>query len=152
MQITRFKKILYSNRVPVLSDEIKVDKRFKHLCILRKLTERIEFGCDFVEDGLCKGAIKQWKNETTCCCGLCYIKCGYLHFIIESDIKEYSKLFNEETGFWKKGVGCTLPRIARSRTCLLYSCNDPKNILFDSIKVFRAFEEFLIEKYRKEAI
>lgn len=58
------------------------------------------------------------------CCAAC--SPGYMLSIEKEKRKEIEKqpelMPDPDFGFWKKGVGCKLPRDLRPHMCLLYSC------------------------------
>jgi hypothetical protein len=60
-----------------------------------------------------------------CCCSGCRSCFGFLYQLPESYnvIQFYAEHFNGETGFWRKGTGCILPRSHRSSTCLTHNCD-----------------------------
>lgn len=66
------------------------------------------------------------------CCGGCGTTVGFINQIFWADLHIYAQHYNEKTGFWKKNVGCTLPRELRSSVCILHHCglelsqNEPK--------------------------
>lgn len=64
------------------------------------------------------------ESRPMCCCYHCSRMVGYF------EPSEHDRLihalqavpFDQETGFWKAGQGCTLPRALRSDTCIGYFC------------------------------
>ena len=105
---------------------------------LKSITSRFNFGCDF-EDGLCikiRNRINETRNlllaaqsqklmtkgEKRCCCSNCGACIGFLRIIFKSDIDTYADNFSRKNGFWKDGVGCSLPRKLRSSICLIHRC------------------------------
>lgn len=98
---------------------------------LAGLTELIDYKCNFDRNGMCKVYIAKRDmcrtgRETMCCCHSCERTIGYLNTIPSEwgILTQYAELFDEETGFWRKGKGCILPRKLRSNTCLRYHCLD----------------------------
>ena len=96
---------------------------------LAELTSYLMFDCDFNKKGLCKIRRKYTSalddRAQMCCCSGCRPCLGF-HYELSADysiIEFYAKHFNEETGFWRKGKGCVLPRKYRSSTCLTYNCD-----------------------------
>jgi len=112
---------------------------------LAKLTESLDFGCEFDKFGRCrnyKGA--PTDKPVMCCCNGCFNSMGYLQTLPTGGwtsrsedrlkiLKVYARRFSEKTikdhnvykmkiGFWRPGKGCVLPRIHRSPTCLTYTC------------------------------
>jgi hypothetical protein len=98
-----------------------------------KLTEHIDYHCDFKKDGTCK-RYKKPSRDNACCCDGCFSLIGY-HRELPNDynrLRLYADLFKPKeydennnllaSGFWKRGKGCVLPREMRSSTCLTYSC------------------------------
>lgn len=93
---------------------------------IKKATSAIQYDCQF-KDGKCKNSY--WNNQSPrCCCLHCAKYQGYLGednintLPLNSD-KEIIPLFDEKLGFWREGVGCTLPRKYRSYVCLSYNCH-----------------------------
>jgi hypothetical protein len=71
------------------------------------------------------------NRHVSFCCASCYLTCGNLLILPDdtSVLTEIAKLFNPRAeGFWKTGIGCTLPSKYRSTDCLTYRCNYIKNI------------------------
>jgi len=90
-------------------------------------TSNIDFGCKFDSKGYCNSEVTFYGNkmDQMCCCKNCSITIGYLDVINSNeDLKYYAKLFNDKTGFWRKGKGCILDRSMRSITCIVYTCKD----------------------------
>jgi len=102
--------------------------RYHSYIKLAALTSYIKFECNFNEKGLCKARNHSGntsKKASMCCCGGCRGSVGFI-FQMPADfqiIEEYANFFNEETGFWRAGTGCALPRSHRSPTCLTYNCD-----------------------------
>ncbi|NIU84559.1 MAG: hypothetical protein GWN31_12000 [Candidatus Thorarchaeota archaeon] len=68
---------------------------------------------------------KKDKHNYMCCCGGCAGSVGHAD-TFPKDVRyleEMASYFNTETGYWRKGKGCILPRKYRSRTCLSYHCS-----------------------------
>lgn len=90
-------------------------------------TEKIDYGCNFA-NGECRvkrelNRPDDWRvNTPMCCCKGCQQAQGYLYELPEDHVEEINALFSDETGFWRKEVGCTLPRKWRSDVCLSYNC------------------------------
>lgn len=102
--------------------------------IVRQMTEEIDFNCQF--DKYAPGCRGHESSKGACCCGGCFSSMGFLS-VLPNDytiLTAIAKIFVEPeaigtttaTGFWKKGVGCRLPRRYRSLTCLRHYCGDPK--------------------------
>ena len=100
---------------------------------IANLTEQVNYGCDFV-NGVCKNKRDSHsKRKEMCCCKECFWSTGYLHIrsfdqyshieTIEQEILYYAKQFERDIGFWRKDIGCVLPREKRSPTCLGHNCN-----------------------------
>jgi hypothetical protein len=89
-----------------------------------KKTEKIKYGCE-IRQGECtyirRYGRDNFSKPEVLCCGGCKYQHGYLSTIPLGSAKIYNKLFSRKTGFWRKGIGCILPREMRSHTCL--SCN-----------------------------
>lgn len=104
---------------------------------LADLTEGLDYGCGFDSEGICQrnrnpqfiqGMDASSRRRKQCCCGGCATSVGYLRQITFGSVSEYARNFTEETGFWREGLGCVLPRRLRSATCLRHYCTefDPK--------------------------
>lgn len=108
-----------------------------------RLTEFISFSCDFNAAGLCVNHRTNSVNNRMCCCMDCYSSVGYLRRglpILKEDFETYNTLFKKGTGFWKKDVGCSLPRELRSPICVYYMCwnkNDDRQKLHDTLYKMR---------------
>lgn len=107
-----------------------------------QLTEHINYNCDFdPKTKICKGSTSHMA-----CCGSCGRCLGYIA-CLPSDIilmKEIAPLFIKTDdalalvrndwqqlkwqGFWKEGIGCTLPRRFRSTVCLTTKCSQSANL------------------------
>lgn len=100
---------------------------------LADLTKYVSYDCDFDKSGVCKDYRKKrapcrsGSDKTMCCCNNCASTIGYLMEIDHNlhIVTKYAELYNKKTGFWKKGVGCTLPRSMRAPICLTYNCSSP---------------------------
>jgi len=96
---------------------------------LAGLTSYLKFDCDFNEKGLCKArrdkVFRGNPKAPMCCCYNCRGCVGYIRNIPSNTeiIKFYADSFSDETGFWRKGIGCNLPREYRSQICLSYNCD-----------------------------
>lgn len=68
---------------------------------------------------------KKDKHNYMCCCGGCAGSVGHADTFPKDTryLEEMASYFNAETGYWRKGKGCILPRKYRSVTCLLYNCS-----------------------------
>jgi hypothetical protein len=103
---------------------------------IAEMTALIDYGCDF-KCGVCKTyskkypdpnnysnptLIKQIKEQA--CCSRCALDSGYLDQLPNRAVaREVKKLFDPKLGFWRSGIGCSLPRKWRSNTCLTYNCS-----------------------------
>ncbi len=97
--------------------------RFEELESLKMLTELIDFGCGFDGvEGCRKGAGEK------CCCSSCKPSFGHFRIFRQSNVAKLAWHFNKETGFWRKGRGCILPRKLRSITCVTYHCSTDEKI------------------------
>jgi hypothetical protein len=84
-------------------------------------TATFDYDCRFNAEGGCKSYPKPVKNPRLCCQG-CYDSVGYLSTIPAAAVAPLAALFDNKLGFWRPGVGCTMPRKWRSVTCLRYQC------------------------------
>jgi len=95
---------------------------------IANITEYIDFGCRFVKSGKCKnirnkGGHRRASTATGCCRSFCTYNNGYLRKIPKSAEKEILSLWSTDSGFFRKGKGCVLPRKWRDEICLLYECS-----------------------------
>lgn len=84
------------------------------------LTGLFEFACDF-KNGKCAGK----RDTVKCCCSNCASSIGHFGDQWPNNTEALEQLagyFNPETGFWRVGKGCILPRHRRSLTCAFYVC------------------------------
>lgn len=91
---------------------------------LAESTANIDYGCNFI-DGYCAAdrvdsASSYGKGKG--CCNLCKENFGCLEAVPPYAINKIEELFNLETGFWREGKGCVLPRKWRSAKCLGHIC------------------------------
>jgi hypothetical protein len=119
---------MFQPKVGIVPD-IKAKAHIRFIdCIrdFKEITSTINYECDFI-DGACRQSRgEKWsdkKNAERCCCIGCAYANGYHYFMLESDYNEAKAYWDDETGFWRKGKGCILPRGLRSETCLGYHCN-----------------------------
>jgi hypothetical protein len=86
-------------------------------------TSVVDYGCN-IKNGQCRryNGPKSAEAEKLCCHS-CYINLGYLQCIPKQHTKSIIALFLPNVGFWRKGVGCILPRKWRSNTCLRFNCS-----------------------------
>lgn len=88
-----------------------------------KMLEGVKYPCGFDEDSRCINFQDGADNRNACCCGGCYYSFGFFRDTLtdESDIDFYIENFTK-TGFYRKKIGCVLPREKRSTVCLSYVC------------------------------
>ena len=87
----------------------------------------VDFGCEFIGNeciGMRKRAQTRLKQIGKICCRACAHNVGYLGIKKDALPQEHLEYFDEELGFWREDVGCTLPREMRSRKCNIYTCRD----------------------------
>jgi hypothetical protein len=94
-----------------------------------KLTSKIKYGCYF-DGNSCKSGVR----DEMCCCSNCGFYFGHFHErffgcsahidYIEEELFYYINKYQIKHGFWRKGVGCILPRKRRSITCLTHNCGE----------------------------
>ena len=100
--------------------------------------------CKFDDEGRCD----RFRNGgVQCMCKDCNLFCGFIRFTTEKDLIMYAELYDEKTGFFRKGKGCVLPREYRSGICLSYYCVKDNNFS----KQLREYAEsiaFLEKEYR----
>lgn len=109
----------------------------------RKLTDEINFDkiCQFDKGGFCSrenNGRRGSSRTVMCCCESCKRNVGYLYQIPKNVgiIKMYAENFDDETGFWREGKGCVLPREHRSRVCIKWVCHK-EELLSDREKLIR---------------
>lgn len=93
---------------------------YLNILALKRMSKYLPFPCKFDENGYCQSS---QIDNSMCCCKDCANTMGYLSFVPEQDLWTYAKLYNDKTGYWRKGKGCSLPRELRSKTCLTYYCD-----------------------------
>lgn len=101
---------------------------------LADLTKYIDYNCGFGEDGLCglereraerRSSYDKDRDLQKCCCSGCCSSIGHKKTFPNDykTLKEYAVRFEaKQDGFWRRGVGCTLPRKYRSSVCLRHVC------------------------------
>ncbi len=96
----------------------------------------VKIDCDF-KDNICKAnreSTNKIKTNTPnyCCCADCAQTNGYLYNMFLSntttkgiaiEVKIWGNNFNPKTGYWRKNIGCILPRKYRSMICNFYVCH-----------------------------
>lgn len=104
---------------------------------LKLQTAFVKFGCDFDDNGHCYvtrkagfavfGGYNKPELKERNCCSSCVSAVGYIDEwkpVYTAEEKEtILKLFNAETGFWRQGRGCVLPRRLMSHICVCFSCH-----------------------------
>ena len=114
---------------------------------LAELTGEVDFKCDFDEKGQCRGLRERspgmWRSAPQCCCQDCPMTVGYHNNISEDQAKVMKKRWSKKTGFWRKGKGCTLPRMYRSPICLTYDCRYDSGGRAKQYKALREVMSFL---------
>ena len=131
-------KVIFESGIPksLLKSRSKLAKEFKsamkNYMAMLESTKNIDFECEFgLNDKYCFGNARR----IACCCSGCKYNKGYLRQMVyhqgiiivfgtDKAVKLYNKHFNNETGFWREGKGCVLPRKYRSPTCVFHSCLD----------------------------
>ena len=110
---------------------------------LAELTKYVDFGCDFDDSGVCKKyqgpGIHPDYDKGMCCCSGCK-RCGGFLYVLPADRylqEEYARMYDDETGFWRKEKGCILPRRMRSSTCLTYNCTPNRSIHSAAYTLFK---------------
>lgn len=92
---------------------------------LARATTHINFGCNFDKKGQCTSTRKYGKNKHRngmACCYACRSSLGYFSHDHPNEFERVAHLFDEKTGFWRKGQGCIIPREQRSRVCVTFVC------------------------------
>ena len=94
-----------------------------------KLTALVDYGCNFKRGKCRNNGIGYSRSNKMGCCNGCNRSFGYLRNIPMDweYIVRIARLFNKETGFWRKGKGCVLPVELRSAVCLGYVCTTTKD-------------------------
>lgn len=122
MKVKDFLYLCSSRRLPNIVSEID-----KNLDKYKIITKHFIYPCNFDKYGRCSV-----HRGPMCCCANCGINVGYLDKIrpvgnvkqVSEIIKKYARLYNRETGFWRKSKGCALPRNMRSATCVGFICSE----------------------------
>lgn len=117
--------------------------------ILIEKTRKIDYGCDF-NNGGCKRNRERKQDQPMCCCTNCKNRMGFFNVLNWPAIEKIAPLYNEETGFWKEGIGCSLPIDIRSVTCVTYRCGFLRDPMYEH--KLELYEEYLLERIRKERI
>lgn len=108
------------------------------------IKQDIKIPCDF-RDNTCSKYRSDGANATPphqrighnapnaivigCCCYNCAVCKGYLTFIPKDAEHVYVNKFDTDFGFWRPNVGCILPKVLRSPTCVGFVCNAYKHCL-----------------------
>ena len=93
--------------------------------LFHDLTQYIDYNCRFNSEGICIRRQRYTNPQPYNCCGGCASTAGHnRHVPPEETLRELYPYFNKRSGFWRAGVGCTLPRRLRSRVCVLHHCVD----------------------------
>lgn len=96
--------------------------------ILCELTEGVNYGCNFDNNGVCKRYSYDKLDDKIrmCCCKECFSCFGYLGSDSYTNIRSQEQIDTARSLFGEKGFwspeGCLLPRKYRSSVCLGYSC------------------------------
>jgi hypothetical protein len=101
-----------------VSDAPDFGKTWEEREAIAEKTAKIDFGCAF-EGNTCRA---MRANSRGCCCQSCNSSHGYLEAIKPAAFSEVLRLFDRVGGFWRPGVGCTLPRKWQSSVCLFFAC------------------------------
>jgi hypothetical protein len=126
---------------------------------LKEYTGTMDFNCQF-KDGCCSqhrhreaANLRPDYGAEMCCCVSCGVRVGYLRLIDERHLKTYASNYNKETGFWRKDVGCTLPRKLRSRICVSFACNLADQLVRAALDAISSqitkYEEGIIKREEK---
>ena len=103
---------------------VKHDPHSEFRPSIAAMSSLLTFACDF-KDSKCMGE----RRPPMCCCSGCRDFNGHFgsRWPNELDkLEPYAKYFSKNTGFWRKGKGCALPRHMRSLTCAFHVCNTTK--------------------------
>lgn len=94
-----------------------------------RLTELIDYKCDFDESGICVERRRHKGTNEMCCCSGCATTVGWNPVLpkAKKDLKILAKFYSRKTGYWRSGKGCMLPRDLRSSTCLTHKCGHKLN-------------------------
>lgn len=106
---------------------------YRHLA---RQTESVDYDCDF-RDGVCRGLTMGGNG----CCFACAGAFGYWHkeggAVDDDTLRAIAGSFDRRTGFFRKGVGCIIPREYRSPTCLYIHCSDAKMTGEEKLLLYR---------------
>jgi len=124
----RFKEFLEMGRL--IKKEAKISHIIHKKNILRKMRKEI-LDCGFKNNACLYFDKLSWigKNvEVKSCCYKCGDKLAHLFARELIQKVDYLKYFDEDYGFWRKDVGCILPRYMRPMVCLQFKCKWAKTI------------------------
>lgn len=145
MNVTEFKEVVQTRGSLGIKYSYKIGPHgipWNYWYILAELTNHINFDCQFDDAGICKTR-RFGASESVCrqgCCSSCGKAGGYLS-ALPRQTKTMSLIaacFDKKDGFWREGVGCTLPRKFRSAVCLAANCKvqltHAECLLIDTLK------------------
>jgi len=97
--------------------------------LIASMTRTVNYDCGF-QNGRCKERRKADTERRGCCCGSCNHTCGYFNYSEVqylcsdlTDLRLVGSCFDNDTGFWRSGIGCIIPRHLRSGVCLSFNCS-----------------------------
>ena len=96
--------------------------------IVARITGKIDFPC---RQEVCNSDRYMSVGGERRCCKDCVKGKG---FHTEEVFESLSSYWDDDTGFWRKDIGCILPRNKRSITCNIYVCDAGLALMSDSDK------------------
>jgi len=113
------KRVLTQDSITISNNAIESRQHYQEIA---ELTEYIDYGCKIVP-GVDRCSHNEMISEG-CCCRGCQNVIGYRITMSQNEIPILAKYFNKDTGYWREGIGCILPRKHRSITCLSHKCKN----------------------------
>jgi hypothetical protein len=87
-----------------------------------KIEELIQFDCRFDSCGNCKIYTNPRMTGKNCCGGCSHFKGHFNEWCDPDSVDFLIRNYNFNTGYWREGFGCVIPRKWRSDICLKYNC------------------------------
>ncbi len=138
-----------------LRDDDLIMRLYEIIKTSAKMTEFIDFSCNFDASDLCAPRREQAGPNKMCCCSGCYESIGYLRNgppILKEDLVTYEEFYKKGIGFWREGSGCSLPRELRSPTCVYHMCYDnphSKEPIYEALRVARRSYEGIVHNIKR---
>jgi hypothetical protein len=128
--------------------------------VIKYFYDNIHFDCGFKNNNCI--AYKPFinsniqHNQIMCCCENCKNMKGYFRKTEEAfeSFSIVKNSFNKNTGFWRKNIGCVLPREFRSFICNFHVCYQLREKLSEEeyklLSILRDHGQYDIERFMKE--